>query len=291
MTGWIDAVIQGVLLGGLYALFAAGLSLMFGVMRLVNLAHGALAVLAAYGGYEVVRHWGWNPFATLGLVVPAMALLGYLLQRFLLNRALTIGPLSPLLATFGLAIVVESVLLERFSADSRALPTGRLGTASLRITDEVSIGAFPLLMFAVGVGAVVGLQWYLFRTDGGCVMRATSEDREAAQLMGVDDGHVYAVATAIALALVAVAGIFLGMRTTFTPTAGGGTLLFAFEAVVIGGLGSLLGTLAGSVVLGVAQLVGAAVEPAYGVLTGHLVFLLVLAFRPQGLLPRAVMAT
>lgn len=285
---YLNAVLQGVLLGGLYALLASGLSLMFGVMRLVNLAHGALAVLAAYGGFEVVQRFGWNPFGTLVLVVPAMAALGYLLQRFLLNRALSIGPLSPLLATFGLAIVVESVLLERFSADSRALDIGRLGTASLRITDEVSVGAFPLLTFVVGVGAVLGLQWYLFRTAGGRTMRATSEDREAAQLMGIDDGHVYALATAVALGLVGVAGVFLGMRTTFTPAAGGATLLFAFEAVVIGGLGSLRGTLAGGMVLGIAQLVGAAVQPAYGVLIGHLVFLAVLAFRPQGLLPRAV---
>jgi branched-chain amino acid transport system permease protein len=287
---YLNAILQGVLLGGLYALLASGLSLMFGVMRVVNLAHGALAVLAAYGALLIVQHTGWSPFATLLLVVPAMAALGYLVQRFLLNRALSMGPLSPLLVTFGLAIVVESVLLERFSADTRALDIGRLGTASLRITDELSVGAFPVLTFAVGVGAVLGLQWFLFRTGGGRSVRAISDDPEAAQLMGVSDRHVYALATAIALGLVAVAGVFLGMRTTFTPTGGGATLLFAFEAVIIGGLGSLWGTLAGGMVLGVAQLVGAAVQPAYGLLTGHLVFLLLLAFRPQGLLPRAVTA-
>lgn len=287
---YANAVLQGILLGGLYALLASGLSLMFGVMRLVNLAHGALAVLAAYGAYEVVRVAGWHPILALAVVVPAMAGLGYALQRFVLNRALSIGPLSPLLATFGLAIVVESLLLELFSADTRALSIGTLSTASVRLTEGVAVGAFPLLTFAVGVTAVAGLQWYLFRTPGGRAMRATSEDREAAQLMGVDDRHVYAVATAIALALVGVAGVFLGMRTTFTPTAGAATLLFAFEAVVIGGLGSLWGTLAGGMVLGVAQLVGAAVSPAYGVLTGHVVFLLVLAFRPRGLMPRAVTA-
>lgn len=287
---YLNALLQGLLLGGLYALLASGLSLMFGVMRLVNLAHGALAVLAAYGSYLIVDAYGWSPFATLPLVVPAMAVLGYLLQRFLLNRALAIGPLSPLLATFGLAIVVESLLLEGFSADTRALPIGGLGTASVRITDELSVGAFPLLTFAVGVTAVLGLQWYLFRTGGGRAIRAISDDPEAAQLMGISDRHVYAVATGIALALVAVAGVFLGMRTTFTPTGGGVTLLFAFEAVIIGGLGSLWGTLAGGMVLGVAQLVGAAVHPAYGVLAGHLVFLALLAFRPQGLLSRTVPA-
>jgi branched-chain amino acid transport system permease protein len=287
---YVNAVLQGVLLGGLYALLASGLSLMFGVMRLVNLAHGALAVLAAYGAHEVVRVAGWHPLLALAVVVPAMAALGYGLQRLVLNRALAIGPLSPLLATFGLAIVVESLLLERFSADTRALDIGALGTASVHLTERVSVGLLPLLTFAVGVTAVAGLQWYLFRTRGGRTMRATSEDHEAAQLMGVDDRHVYAVATATALALVAVAGVFLGMRTTFAPTAGAATLLFAFEAVVIGGLGSLWGTLAGGMVLGVAQLVGAAVSPAYGILTGHVVFLLVLAFRPRGLMPRAVTA-
>ena len=287
---YLNAVVQGVLLGGLYALLASGLSLMFGVMRLVNLAHGALAVLAAYLTYTIVTIWGWNPFVALLLVVPAMAALGYALQWFLLNRALSFGPLSPLLVTFGLAIIAENLMLEGYSADSRALHIGRLDEASLRLTGELSIGAFPLVTCLVGVGAVIGLQLYLFRTVTGRAMRATSEDRETAQIMGVDDRHLYALATAIALGLVGVAGVFLGMRTTFTPTSGGFTLLFAFETVVIGGLGSLWGTLAGGMTLGVAQLVGAAIQPSYGVLTGHLVFLVVLALRPQGLIPRAVPA-
>jgi len=287
---YLNAVVQGVLLGGLYALLASGLSLMFGVMRLVNLAHGALAVFAAYLTYTIVTIWGWNPFVALFLVVPAMAALGYALQWFLLNRALSFGQLSPLLVTFGLAIIAENLMLEGYSADSRALHIGRLDEASLRLTGELSIGAFPLVTCLVGVGAVIGLQLYLFRTVTGRAMRATSEDRETAQIMGWDDRHLYALATAIALGLVGVAGIFLGMRTTFTPTAGGATLLFAFETVVIGGLGSLWGTLAGGMTLGVAQLLGAAIQPSYGVLTGHLVFLIVLALRPQGLIPRAVPA-
>jgi branched-chain amino acid transport system permease protein len=287
---FVNAVVQGVLLGGLYALLASGLSLMFGVMRLVNLAHGALAAVAAYLAYSVVNAWGWNPFVALAIVVPVMAGLGYVLQRTLLNRALSFGQLQPLLVTFGLAVIAENLLLQHYSADSRALQIGRLGEASLRLSNEVSIGAFPLLTFAVGVGAVIGLQLYLSRTVTGRAMRATSEDRAAAQIMGLDDRHVYALATAIALGLVGLAGVFLGMRTTFTPSGGGAILLFAFETVVIGGLGSLWGTLAGGMTLGVAQLVGAAVQPAYGVLTGHLVFLLVLALRPQGLIARPVTA-
>jgi branched-chain amino acid transport system permease protein len=282
---WVNAVVQGVLLGGLYALLASGLSLMFVVMRLVNLAHGALAVVAAYLGLTVVEAIGVSPLLALLVVVPVMAGLGYALQLGVLNRAMRSGSLAPLLATFGLAVVLESVLLEGFSADVRSLSVPGLDTASLRLTDGLSIGAFPVLLLVAGVAAVVGLQLFLFRTAAGRRMRAVSQDGEAARLMGIDDRRVYATATAIALGLVGVAGVLLAVRSTFTPGSGGLTLLFAFEAVVIGGLGSLWGTLAGGMVLGVAQLVGAAVEPAYGVLTGHVVFLVLLAVRPQGLFP------
>lgn len=279
---WANAVVQGVLLGGLYALLASGLSLMFGVMRLVNLAHGALAVAAAYLALTVVESTGASPLLALLVVVPVMAMIGYALQRGVLNRAMRSGALAPLLATFGLAVVIESVLLEGFSADVRSLSVPGLDTASVRLSDGLSIGAFPVLLLGAGVAAVVGLQLFLYRTAAGRRMRAVSQDGEAARLMGIDDRRVYATATAIALALVGVAGVLLAVRSTFTPGSGGLTLLFAFEAVVIGGLGSLWGTLAGGMVLGVAQLIGAAVEPAYGVLTGHVVFLVLLAVGPRG---------
>ncbi|KJK48616.1 ABC transporter permease [Lentzea aerocolonigenes] len=286
----VNAVVQGVLLGGLYALLAAGLSLIFGVMRLVNLAHGAFAVTAAYGSLTLVQHLGWHPLMTLAVVVPVFAAAGFGLQRGVLTRAATRGPLTPLLVTFGLAVIVESLLLTGFSADSRTLPTGQLSVASVRLTGTVSVGVLPLLTFAVGVVAVLGLQWFLFRTPAGRLMRATSDDREAARIVGADDRRVFATATAIALGLVAVAGVFIGMRGTFAPSSGAGVLLFAFETVVIGGLGSLWGTLAGGVLLGVAQLLGAAIDPAAGVLAGHVVFLVVLAVRPEGLFPKAVIA-
>lgn len=279
----VNTVVQGLLLGGLYALVAAGLSLVFGVMRIVNLAHGALAALAAYAALQL----GWHPFVTLLVVVPAMAGLGYLLQRGFLDRALRGGELSPLLVTFGLAIVLQNLLLEGFSADTQRLDAGGIGTSSLRLGDGLAIGWFPLLSFVVGVAVIAGIQLFLSRTRTGRAMRATSDDPEAARLMGIDDRHLYALATAIALATVAVAGVFLAVRTTFDPFSGSATLIFAFEAVVIGGLGSLWGTLAGGIVLGVAQSVGASIDPAYGVLAGHLVFLAVLAFRPRGLLPKA----
>jgi branched-chain amino acid transport system permease protein len=284
----VNAVVQGVLLGGLYALVAAGLSLVFGVMRIVNLAHGALAVLAAYGALLLAEHLGWNPFLSLLVVVPAMAALGYLLQRALLDRALREGELAPLLVTFGLAIVVQNLLLESFSADTQRLDVGALGGASIRLADGLSVGWFPLLAAVVGVLVIAALGQFLARTRTGRAMRATSDDQEAAQLMGIDNRRLYAVATAIALGTVAIAGVFLGSRSTFDPGAGATTLIFAFEAVVIGGLGSLWGTLLGGVVLGVAQGLGAAIDPAYGVLAGHLVFLAVLAVRPRGLLPSAV---
>ncbi len=286
--GWLNAVVQGVLLGGLYALLAAGLSLMFGVMRIVNLAHGVLAVVAAYMGYFLVDKLHWSAFLTLIVVIPAMAGIGYVLQLGLLNPALGRGGLAPILVTFGLAVVITNLLQQFFSADTHSIQTGTIATDSIHITDDISIGVFSLLTFVVGVVVIAGLQMYLSRTRGGRAMRATSDDKDAAQLMGIDNKRIYAKATAIALGIVGLAGVFLGMRTQFSPTAGDATLIFAFEAVIIGGLGSLWGTLIGGMVLGVAQAVGAQINPAYGILIGNLVFLAILAFRPTGLLQKAV---
>jgi branched-chain amino acid transport system permease protein len=179
---------------------------------------------------------------------------------------------------------------ERYTADSRSISIGDLGTSSIRIADGLSIGVFSLITLAVAVTVIVGVQLFLARTRTGRAMRATRDDTEAARLMGIDDRHLYAMATAIAVGTVALAGVFLGMTTQFSPGYGDLVLIFAFEAVIIGGLGSLWGTLLGGLVLGVAQTVGAQVEPAYGVLAGHLVFLAVLVVRPTGLLPKVVPA-
>jgi branched-chain amino acid transport system permease protein len=289
-VAWVNALIQGVLLGGQYALLACGLSLIFGVMRIVNLAHGVLAVTAAYLALWLVRHTALPAFATLAVVVPVFALAGYALQRRVLGPALRRGPLAPLLASFGLAVIVTNLLQEGFSANTQGIDIGTLGSASLTIVPGLSIGLFSLLTLVVAGSVIAGLQIFLARTRPGRAMRATSDDQETANLMGIDNRHVYAWATAIALATVALAGVFVGMGTQFSPTYGDLVLIFAFEAVIIGGLGSLWGTLAGGMVLGVAQTLGAQVEPAYGVLAGHLVFLAVLAFRPTGLLPRVVTA-
>lgn len=286
---WINAVLQGVLLGGQYALLACGLSLIFGVMRIVNLAHGVLAVASAYLAYWLVQQTGMPAFLTIVIVIPVLAAVGYAIQRGLFNPALCHGELSPLLVSFGLAVIGANLLQEIFTADSRKISIGTLSTASVEL-GGLRLGVFSLITLVVAVGVIVGLQLYLSHTRIGRAMRATKDDPEAATLMGIDEKHMYALATAIAIGTVALAGVFLGMSTQFSPTYGDLVLIFAFEAVIIGGLGSLWGTLLGGLVLGVAQTVGAQIDPAYGVLAGHLVFLVVLLFRPQGLLPKAVAA-
>ena len=284
---WVDTVVQGILLGGLYALFATGLSLIFGVMRLVNLAHGDFSILAAFLAVVAVETLNLNPLLSLVAVVPAMALIGYALQRLVLNRLLGRGILPAVLVTFGFSIVTQNGLLEIFSADSRRLDPGGIETASLALGGGLAVGWFPLLTFVVAVLLLAGLHLLIGHSRIGRAFRAASDDGATAALMGIDIGRLYGFAMALSLAIVAVAGIFLGVRTTFTFASGPDRLLFAFEAVIIGGLGSLWGTLVGGVILGVAQTVGARISPGWGVLTGHLVFLAVLLLRPAGLFAKA----
>ena len=283
---WLDAIIQGVLLGGLYALFATGLSLIFGVMRLVNIAHGDLIVLAAFLGLAMVNGTGVHPLLSLIVTVPAMAGIGYALQRGILNFTLGRDILPPLLVTFGLSIIIQNVLLEVFSADTQRLKAGSLETASIAIGEQIAIGWFPLIVFLSALGVIAALQLILFRTRLGAAFRATSDDHETAALMGIDNRHVFGLAMALALAVVALAGTFMAIRTNFSPAIGPARLLYAFEAVIIGGLGSLWGTLAGGVILGVAQAIGAKFHPGGQILAGHVAFLIVLVLRPNGLFPR-----
>lgn len=276
---WVNAVIAGILLGGLYALFACGLSLMFGVMRIINLAHGDLAVLGAYVVLVLSTWLGVTPFLVLPLAVLFMAGLGYVLQRTLLERSLRAGPLVPLLTTFGLAIVIQNLLLEVFTPDTRGLDAGALTSASWRITDQLTIPVLGVVIFLVAIGLLGGLQLFLTRTDVGRSMRATAQDPDTAGLIGIDAKHMYALATAIAVGTVTIAGTFFGMRSSFSPLSGPSQLIFAFEAVVIGGIGSLWGTLVGGIVLGVAQTIGAQINPQSSILFGNLVFLAVLIVR------------
>ena len=286
MAEWTNAVIQGLLLGGLYALFATGLSLVFGIMRLLNIAHGDLIILAAYVAYVVVEVLGLSPFASLVIVIPVMAVFGYGLQRWLLNRTVGDDVLSPLLVTFGLSIIIQNGLMQVFSADSRGLDIGPLATASLPLGGNIAVGAYPLMQLATAVVVIGGLQLLFSATTLGRAFRAASDDQTTAQLMGIDNRHIHALATAIAMGIVGLAGVYLAARTSFDPTIGPSRLLYAFEAVIIGGLGSLWGTLAGGMVLGVAQSIGFKLDPGWGILTGHLAFLALLIFRPQGLFPR-----
>jgi branched-chain amino acid transport system permease protein len=283
-VSWVDAVIQGVLIGGLYALFACGLSLMFGVMKVINLAHGDLAVVAAYVGLGVIAVTHTPTVWSFVLVVPIMALLGYVLQRTLIQESLNRGVLTTLLVTFGLSVVIENALLQFFSADSHSLGLGSLGSDSFRLGSRISVAYLRLVIFLVAVAVLLGLQYFLSRSKHGRLIRAVADDREAAQLAGADYRHVFGIAAAIAFATVALAGLANGMVTQFDPSTGTDTLLlFAFAAVVIGGLGSLWGTLAGGIILGVAQQIGAQINPADQQLAGYVVFIVVLAVRPQGL--------
>lgn len=283
---WVNVIVQGVLLGGLFALFATGLSLIFGVMRLVNLAHGDFIILAAFLAVAVAGGTGLHPLLTLAVVVPLMFALGYALQRGLLNHTLSDDIMPPLLVTFGLSIIIQNTLLEIFSADTRRLQAGALETASVEVVPGLSVGVLPLLTFATALAVIGGLQHVSHRTRLGRMFRAASDRPDVVPLMGVDNRKVFAVAMGIALAVCAVAGVLMAIRTNISPTIGPARLLFAFEAVIIGGLGSLWGTLAGGVILGVAQSVGAKIHPGVQILAGHLVFLAVLAVRPQGLFPR-----
>jgi branched-chain amino acid transport system permease protein len=283
---WLNAVAQGVLTGGLYALFAAGLSLIFGVMRLVNIAHGDLIVLAAYVTLVIVQATGLNPLLAIVISAPVMALFGYGLQRVVFNRTLGEDLLPPLLVTFGLSVIIQNGLLAGFSADSRKLDAGALETASWNVMPGLDLGWLPMLMFATAAVVIGALQFLFYRTPLGRALRAASDDPEIARLMGYDVKHLFGVAMALSLAVVAIAGAFLAVRANFTPSAGPGRLIFGFESVIIGGLGSLWGTLLGGIILGVAQGLGAMVDPGWQLLAGHLAFLLVLAVRPQGLMPR-----
>lgn len=290
MLGWIDTLVQGVLLGGLYALFAMGQSLIFGVMRLTNVAHGDFLILAAFGAFSLAAAVGLPPAAApwlaMGLLLPLAFGAGYGLQRLVLNRTLGRDPLPSLVVTFGAAIVIQNLLQELYSADPRSIESGGLNTTSIALGGGLAVGTLPLLIFVIAVAMAIGMQLLFDRTPIGRAFRAVSDDKDAAELMGLNHRHVYALATGLAFLLVAIAGTLHGMRTTISPADGPALLLYAFEAVIIGGMGSFYGTFAGGVILGVTQAIGFRLDPGWGIWAGHAVFLLMLVFRPSGLLPK-----
>ena len=270
-----ETLLQGLLLGGLYCLFALGLSLMFGVMRLTNTAQGDFIVLGAFAAIAASSLLAIHPGLAAVLLLPVAFGVGYALQRYVLNGTLGRDPLPSLVVTFGLSIVVQNALLEVFTADPRSLDGGGLNTHSLQLGT-----------FAVAVLCTLALQALFDRSALGRAFRAVSDDREIAELMGLDANRVYALATAIAFVVIAIAGVFQGLRTTVSPSDGPLLLLFAFEAVIIGGMGSFWGTFVGAMVLGITQQIGFRIDPGWGIWLGHLMFLAVLVVRPQGLFPK-----
>lgn len=281
----MEILLNGILLGGLYALFALGLSLMFGVMRLTNTAHGDFIILGAYGTIALAAMSVPVWLAVL-VTLPVAFIVGYGVQRLILNGTLGKDPLPSLVVTFGLSIVIQNLLLQLFSADPQSLETGGFSMQSFALRGDIAVGALPLLILVVALLATGGVQWLFSATGVGRAFRAVSDDREVAELMGLNARKVYALATGIAFVLVALAGGFQSMRTTISPTDGPLLLLFAFEAVIIGGMGSFWGTLIGALLLGMVQQIAFRLDPGWGIWAGHLMFLLVLAFRPQGLFPK-----
>jgi len=279
---WLDAVIQGVLLGGAYAQYALGMALMFGVMRIVNIAHGDILILLALIGISLASVFGLGPFTVMLLLVPAAAAIGWLLQRTILNSVLGDDPLPSLIATFGVSIALQNLMLEIWSADTRSMQGGGIEAASIQL-GGVYVGLLPVMALAAALLLTGSLDALLRFTAFGRSLRAAAADVEAATITGVNPKAVYAAATAIAVGVLGVAAVFQSLRSTVSPADGPAQLLYAFEAVIIGGLGSIWGAFLGSTVLGVAQTVGFRMDPGWGVLAGHIVFLAVLATRPRGL--------
>lgn len=281
----METILQGLLLGGLYALFALGQSLIFGVMRLTNTAHGDFIILGTFITLTLTA-LGIAPWYAVLATLPINWLIGYVLQRYVLNGTLGKDPLPSLVVTFGLSIVVQNLLLEVFSADPRSIDTEGFNTMSWALTGDISVGVLPVIILILALGATGGLQWLFNYTSIGRSFRAVSDDREIAELMGLNAKKIYAQATALAFVLVGLAGALQGMRTTVAPADGPMLLLFAFEAVIIGGMGSFWGTLAGAMLLGVTQQIGFRLDPGWGIWAGHLMFLAILVLRPQGLFPK-----
>ncbi|MGQ8632855.1 branched-chain amino acid ABC transporter permease [Agrobacterium sp. DKPNP3] len=282
---WLDALIQGVLLGGMYAQYALGMALMFGVMRIVNIAHGDLVVLLALIGISASVAFGVGPLPLVLLLVPLAAVIGWGLQKFVLNKVVAADSLPSLIATFGVSIALQNLMLEIWSADTRSMSGGGIEAASVDI-GGIYIGLLPVMILIAATLLTLGLDLTMRRTRFGRALRAAAADTEAAAMSGVNPRVVYAYATAIAVGILGLSGVFFALRATVSPADGPAQLIYAFEAVIIGGMGSIWGGFVGSMVLGIAQAIGFRIDPGFGTLAGHLVFLTVLATRPQGLMSK-----
>jgi branched-chain amino acid transport system permease protein len=279
---WFDALVQGVLLGGMYAQYALGMALMFGVMRIVNVSHGDLVILLSLIGISLSTSFGLSPVWVMAALVPLAVAMGWMLQTVILNRVVGDDPLPSLIATFGLSLALQNLMLQIWSANSRSLPGGGIESRSIEV-GGIYVGLLPVIVLVFAIGLTFALDLMLKRTRFGRALRAASADVEAAAMTGINPRAVYAAATAIAVGILGFAAVFQSLRSTVAPSDGGAQLIYAFEAVIIGGMGSAWGAFIGSMVLGISQAIGFRIDPGFGVLAGHLVFLLVLATRPQGL--------
>lgn len=290
MEAWGNAALQGILLGGLYALFATGQAIVFGIMRLTNLAHGDFTILPAYLSLILVTAIGFSPFFSIPLTMVIMFGVGYALQRVALNRIVGSRIAIGVIVTFGLAMVIQNGLMLGFSPDSQGLDAGRIENLSIKVTENMAVGWLPLLIFIMAVVVISALQLFLTHTKMGRAFRAVSDDQKASRRVGINTKHIYAVAMGVALAIIVIGGVMMGIRTTFDPLLGNQRLIFAFEAVIIGGMGSGWGTLLGGVILGLAQTLGAqAFGSSWAIFAGHAVFVLILVLRPQGFLAKTVL--
>ncbi len=281
----ITPIVIGVMLGGLYALIALGLSMIFGVMRLINLAHGDLVVLASYIAYGLLAYLGLDPVIGLVVSIPFMFVLGFLIQRYLLGKSYAISSETPLIIAFGISLVLQNMNQILWTPLSRGL-----NTSYTRMSFFIGERQFPLTYlfdFLAGIVVMLALRAFLTKTYMGRAITAASQNKKAAQLMGINTNRVYGYAFAIAMGSAAIAGVFLGMTFPFTPTSGTSLLTIAFGTVIIGGLGSMAGTFFGGIILGVFQTMGGYLfGPASQMLIVYVLVLLILAIRPTGLLGR-----
>jgi len=287
MQDLLQPVLNGILLGGLYAVIGVGLSMIAGIVKLINLAHGDLMILGSFLSLAFMGVVGVNPLVTLVFVVPAMFLIGFLIQNYLLNRVLGKGMEPPLIMAFGLSIILQNTLLLVFTPDARSLISS-LSVKSIAVADYLTIPVIYLIDFIIGLGVITLLHQFFQKTYMGRAIRAASDDEDAAQLMGINTKHIYAYAMGIAMTSAAVAGVLVGMTFTFYPHTGPQYLIVAFGVVIIGGLGSMIGTFVGGIILGLAQLLGAHfLGPGFQLLSGYVILLIVLTVRPQGIFGKA----
>ncbi len=288
MEEYFQLILNGILLGGLYAAVGVGLSMMFGIVKQVNLAHGDLMILASYLCMVLITHLKFlNLWTAVILVVPIMFAVGFLLQKYIMNRVQGMGMEPPLIVAFGLSIIIQNGLMLIFSPDSQSLETP-LAIMSLRVTDMFYIPAIYVIDFLTGIALIIFLHLFFKYSYLGWAIRAASDDENTAQLMGIDTRNIYAWAMGIAISSAAVSGILIGATKNFYPHTGPQYLIIAFGVTIIGGVGSMAGTLLGGLVLGLAQLLGGKIfGPGYQLLSGYIILLALLAVRPQGLLSKA----